>query len=187
MNFKITLISVTYILLAADILSSFPRSKKIMSKAGKLLLPVKNKSKYFFLGNYLWTLLLPFVLLIRDFRPAYEIIFCLVSVIGAEMNSRDFITKGQYGVYENCVMANGVTVFFDDIVTFPILNLPEEEQEKYDHSNLVVATKSRGNENLVFSSPEECEKATELIRNLSKKQENSHILEKLDKNYLLFT
>ncbi|MCQ2596238.1 MAG: hypothetical protein MJ181_00185 [Treponema sp.] len=169
MNFKITLIIITYILLIADVLSAIPRSKKIMSRAGKLILPVKNRSKIFFMGNYLWALFLPFILLIRDFRPAYEIIFCLVSVAGAEMNTRDFITKGQYGIYENCVIANGVTVFFDDIVTFPILNLPEEEQEKYDHSNLVVATKSRGNENLIFSSPEECKKATELIRNLSKK------------------
>lgn len=169
MNIKIPLIIITYLLLSADIISSIPRSKKIMSQAGKLLLPVKNRSKIFFMGNYLWALFLPFILLIRDFRPAYEIIFCLVSVAGAEMNTRDFITKGQYGVYENCVIANGVTVFFDDIVTFPILNLPEEEQEKYDHANLVVATKSRGNENLVFSSPEECARATEIIRKISNK------------------
>jgi len=83
------------------------------------------------------------------------------------MTTKDYITKGKSGIYENCVITNGVTVFYSDIVTFPILNFPEEEQEKYDHANLVAATKSKGNINLVFSSEEECKKATELIRSIS--------------------
>lgn len=169
MNFKLILIIFTYILLLADLGTVPFRSKKIMTSAGKLVMPLKNRSKLFFISMYLWAFFLPAILLIRDFRPVYQIIFCLVSVMGCEMNTKDFITKGRYGVYEHCVISNGLTIFFNDIVTFPILNLPEDEQEKYDHSNLVVATKSKGNENLVFSSVEECTSATKLIRELSQK------------------
>ena len=95
--------------------------------------------------------------------------FCIVAVLACEMISKDFIMAGKYGVYENCIAVNGVTIFYDDIVTFPILNLPEDEQEKYDHANLVVSTKSKGNENLIFNDTDECTKATELIRKMSGK------------------
>ncbi|MCQ2574195.1 MAG: hypothetical protein MJ182_09895 [Treponema sp.] len=168
-EFKILLVIFTYLVLILDALSVLPRSKKLFAQTGNLKMKLKNRSKTFFIGNYLWAFFLPAIILIRDFKPLYELMFCLVSIMGCEMNTRDFVSKGQYGIFENCAIANGVIIFYDDIVTFPILNLPEDEQEKYDHANLVVATKSKGNENLVFANQEECATATALIRELSGK------------------
>lgn len=169
MNTKIIIAVAAYIFLMADIATIPFRSKKLMTSAGNLKMALKNRSKAYFYAMYAFAFILPAIILFRNYSLAYNLMFALVAVMGAELTSRDFITKGKYGIYENCAIVNGITVFFNDIVTFPILNLPEDEQEKYDHANLVAATKSKGNVNLVFANIEECQAATKLIRELSGK------------------
>lgn len=169
MNTKIIISAVTYVLLIADVATVPFRSKKIMSKAGELKMALKNRSKAYFYAMYAFAFILPAIIFLRNYSLPYNLMFALVAIMGAELTSRDFVTKGKYGVYEHCAIVNGITVLFNDIVTFPILNLPEDEQEKYDHANLVVATKSKGNQNLVFANADECQAATKLIRELSGK------------------
>lgn len=163
------IVILTYAALLAEFCSIPLRGKKILKEAGELKLALKNKIKLTYILIYLACLLLPLVVIFRNFSTLYNIMFCLVSVMGTEITSRDACVSGHYGVYENCLIAGGICVFYKDIVTFPILNFPEEEQEKYDHANLVIATTSRGNLNMTFTSDDECSRATALVRELSGK------------------
>lgn len=169
MNIKIIMLVVTLLLLIAEAFTIPFRRIKILGKAGKLKLKIKNKPKLLFISIYVFCAALPFVIVFRNFSILYNIMFCLISVLGMEMTVRDSCTQGAYGVYENAVIANGICVFYDDIVCFPILEFPPEEQEKYDHANLVIATKTKGNVNVIFSSEEECSQATDIIREISGK------------------
>lgn len=169
MNYKTLSLIITYILLLADILSIIPRRRKVTGNCGELKMKLKNKPKTLFTATYIACFLIPLLLFFRNFPLLNTLIICGACILGCEISTRDFILLGIYGVYEKCIISGGITVFYDDIVTFPILNLPEEEQEKYDHANLNIATKSRGNLNMVFANEAECTEATKLIREFSGK------------------
>lgn len=169
MSYKFYLLIATYILLAAELASIPFRAKKIMSRAGEKKLSVRNRVKLTFVIIYVLCFALPLVLLFREFSVLYNIAFCLVSVLGAEVTTRDACVTGKYGVYENCVIAGGMCVFYDDIVVFPVLELPEEEQKDFDGANLVISTKSKGNVDMPFANETECKAAIKVIRELSGK------------------
>lgn len=169
MNTNTLILIGTYVIIAGVLASMPARTKKTMAEAGELKLAVKNKVKISFIAIFAAAILLPLVVIFRDYSLLYNIMFCLISVMGSVITARDACLMGHYGVYVNCVIAGGICVRYDDIVTFPVLNLPLEEQENYDHANLVIATKSKGNLNMVFASEEECKKATDLVRGLSGK------------------
>lgn len=169
MDTKKLMLIATYAILAVILAGMPSRSKKIMADAGSLKMAVKNKPKISFIIIFIAVLILPFVVLFRDYSLLYTVMFCLISIMGSYITARDACLWGHYGVYENCVIAGGICVKYDDIVTFPILNLPLEEQENYDQANLVISTKSKGNLNMVFSSAEECKAAAEIVRELSGK------------------
>ena len=169
MNIKIYFLIATYIALLAELVSITFRAKKIMARAGEKKLSVKNRVKITFVIIYAVCFALPVILVFREFSVLYNIAFCLVSVLGAEVITRDACVTGKYGVYENCVIAGGLYVFYDDIVVFPVLELPEEEQADFDGANLVISKKSKGNIDMPFSSVEECKAAVKVIRELSGK------------------
>lgn len=169
MNSKICMIIVTFFI-EAVLISTVPfRKKKILSLCGKKLMDVKNSQTTRVFLIYLFCLLLPAVLLIRDFGTATEIIDCAISVLAFEMGTRELSLKGIYGVYENALIAGSTTVEYDDIMAFPVLELPEEEQANYDNTSLSIVCNKKGSMNIAFSSLEECKAVTQKVRELSKK------------------
>lgn len=169
MDKKLILMIATYILLALDVASIFLRKKRILSSAGELKMKLKSKVKIVFILIYAFCFALPAVIFFRNFSFLYSVTFCLVAVLGCEVTTRDTCTLGINGVYQNCVVIGDTKLYFDDIVSFPILELPEEEQEHYDHHVLIAASRLKGNVNLIFQTEEECRAATALIRELSGK------------------
>lgn len=137
------------------------RVKKIAAKSGEVVFKTSQPS----LGRAVIIFLLGFLLMaatmIRSFSLINQLILCGCALLGEEMAMREFCLSGKYGVYEKGIISAGRFVAFDDIVTFPVLNLPPEEQEHYDKRTLVIATKSVGKVELVFASEEECRKVTD--------------------------
>ncbi|MCF0242434.1 MAG: hypothetical protein HUK25_07335 [Treponema sp.] len=168
-NYKLILLIITLTALLVDIGSLKFRSKKILAQAGALKMELKSKVKILFIVIYLFCFALPVVMFFKDFNILYSITFCLVAVLGCEVTTKDCAMLGKNGIYENCIIQGEIIIFYDDIVSFPILELPEEEQTSYDHSILVVASRLKGNVNVIFQSEEECSAATKLIRELSGK------------------
>ena len=64
------------------------------------------------------------------------------------------------------LIVNSTFVEYSDIVTFPVLDLPKEEQENYPKNVLVVATESKGKVDLIFSSDKECALVIEKLKEI---------------------
>lgn len=168
-NYKYIFVVLAYVGMIGELIYLPFRGKKLLSKAGEMKMVLKNKVKVVFILSYVCCFAIPLILLFRNFSTIINLMFVLVSILASELISRDASLTGKYGVYENCVIAGGKCVFYSDILTFPILEFPEEEQAKYDHASLVAATASEGTVNIVFSDVSECSSATKLIRELSGK------------------
>ena len=77
------------------------------------------------------------------------------------MAMNDYAFFKMSGVYSNGILINGSFIPYSTITCFPILQLPQEEQEKYDHSSLVISTTKKPTVTLLFASEEECKQAVE--------------------------
>ena len=169
MTYKIVLIIAAYILELALFLTIPSRRKKLQALCGNKVMDIKNHQSTRVFVIYLFCLIIPAILLIRDFGKAIEFVDCGVAVLAFEMGTRELTLKGHYGVFENALVAGGTIVEYSDIMAFPVLELPEEEQANYDNTSLSIVCKKKGSMNVAFDSLEECKAVTAMVRELSGK------------------
>lgn len=140
------------------------RVRNLKKNAGECILKLTQASVYKAVFIYLAGFLLIIFTMLIKFYPLYQCIFCLCALLGENIAMREFIMSGKYGVYENGIIASTQFVRFSDILSFPVLELPTEERERYNPCELSIVSKSKSNITLIFASKEECEKVTKIAR-----------------------
>lgn len=169
MTLKTLMIIATYCINLLLFISKPARTKKALSLCGNKVMDVKATGSARSLMIYAFAVVLPGLLFIRDFGTFTEVVDCAISVVAFEMATRELALKDINGVYEKAVICGTNFVEYSDILAFPVLELPLEEQENYDPQTLAVVCNKSGTVNIAFASEDECKKATDLIRSLSGK------------------
>lgn len=155
MNIRLIMIIVSYVLFAAILISIPFRKKFSLKKAGKLNYKITGPSSIYFAGIYIISLAVISIMWIRNFGDIMNFILCGCGILACELVTRSFSLKNVYGLYENGLIYDGVYISYDDIIAFPVLILPEEEQKNYDSRTLVLITKSKGQKSFTLISEEE--------------------------------
>ena len=154
MNIRIIMIIASYVIFCG-ILLSIPFRKKIeLKKAGKNIYKISGPSFVYYIGIYLISIAVISVLWVRTFGDLMNFILCGCGILACELVTRSFSLNKAYGLYENGIIYDGVFISYDDILGFPVLILPEEEQKNYDSKTLVIMTKTKGQKSFTFVSDE---------------------------------
>ena len=132
-----------------------------MKKMGECLLKLPKKSKFGFILADAIALFLPLFLLFLDFKYQW---FFLGSALSFYIATKDGINSGRFGVYRNGFIVPSAIIFYEDILSFPVFELPVEEQKQYAKNTLIVVTKKRGQQEIVFSTDEECEAVVQKLK-----------------------
>jgi len=159
----ITLVSYCAFLI---LLFSIPvRRRAAFLRAGSSIYSLKNKKSVLIKSILILLLcgLLVFVDYLRVFSVFVDIAICGTAILGAELTVRELCLYKMNGIYQNCIILGSDFVVYDDIMGLPVLQLPEEEQKKYQKNILYLVTKSKGNQQLIFDSDDDCKKAMEII------------------------
>src|SRR5574344_1006483 len=83
--------------------------------------------------------------------PLSLIIYVLCFII-----TKEIVLYSLNGIYQNGVICNSEVVYYSDIMSFPVLQLPKNEQANYDSSFLVVSIGRKDNINLCYKDEDEC-------------------------------
>lgn len=154
MNIRLIMIIVSYAIFAGIILSIPLRKKLGLKKSGENVYKITGPSSFYFIGIYVVSLAVISVLWIRTFGDIMNFILCGCGILACELVTRSFSLKNVYGLYENGIIYDGVFISYDDIMGFPVLILPEDEQKNYDSKTLVIMTKTKGQKSFTFVSDE---------------------------------
>ena len=142
------------------------KRKKVIDEAGECIYGFPKKRTGFMIGVEVTA----FVLITLSYFIRYTffvtIILCACGVLGAWIVVGEAALGGKYGLYENGIVAVGKYIPYDDIVTFPILNLPKDEQLNYPQNELVIASRKYGNIEIPFDSDEICREVVHLLRKM---------------------
>lgn len=158
------IIFIVSVAIYAAMFIAIPVRRKIAKKnSGKLLMKIAEPALYRSTVIILLSLMLIIFAKVRDFKLVSQLILVGCGLLGEYMSMNDYAYFRMSGVYENGILVNGTFLPFENITCFPILQLPEEEQEKYDKSSLVLATTKKPTVTLMFASEEECAEAVEKI------------------------
>lgn len=165
MTSNLLLLILCYIIMIS-FLFFLPRyTKKILTTAGKLLLSFNKKTDVKYYGVLIFSFLLVFLMYFQQ-TTLYTVIINACAVLGLFIVCKESTLKKCYGVYENMIIVNSTFVEYSDIITFPILDLPKDEQQNYPKNCLTIATESKGKVDLIFSTDEECQQAIQKLQEL---------------------
>ena len=155
MSTNIIILILCYIVMVGILIFLPQNTKKLLQKAGNLIFSYGRSTNIRF-----------YTVFIVSFQNLsfYSIIIQLCGVLGLFIVCKEANLKKHNGVYEKLLIVNSTFVEYSDIVTFPVLDLPKEEQENYPKNVLVVATESKGKVDLIFSSDEECSLVIEKLK-----------------------
>lgn len=154
-----------YIIIAFLIPILFVMNKRTLKAMGECLLKLPRKSSAGVIVVDFIALLLPLLLFFRDFKNM-NILFVLCSIISFFIMTKDGFNKKNYGVYQNGLIAPSAVIFFKDIISFPVFELPEEEQAHYAKNTLIVVTKKVSRQEIIFSSDDECRAVVEKLKEI---------------------
>lgn len=165
MFFSSLIISASYCAVLVLLFTIPFRRRAVVLRAGKVVWSFGKKKDLLVKGIFICILcaLMIYVISIRRFSVFVQIAFCGTAILGVELAVRELSLYGLNGVFVNGIIYGTDFVDFDDIATFPVLQLPENEQEHYPKNVLVIATRSRGKVELIFESEEKCRQVTEAI------------------------
>ena len=165
MNLSILVLVLCYLAMICTLIFLPLNTKKILNKSGKLIYSLSKKNNIGFYAVCVFAFALVFLLRLKTVN-FYSIVINLCAVLGLFIVTKEANLKKVYGVYENMIIVNSSIIEYSDIVTFPILDLPKDEQEHYPKNILVLATESKGKTELVFETDEICQKVIECLKEL---------------------
>ncbi len=136
---------------------------KIMKGAGEKLLPLAKKStKLSFIASAV-AIVLMFLSLMFDFgRMNFIIPYCAVLGLFIAVRESTFIPVN--GVYENLLIVGSDILYYDDILSLPLDQLPAEEKARYPDYVLLVVTKKKGKRQLTFSNANEVNEVLSVLK-----------------------
>lgn len=136
-----------------------------LKKMGECLLKLPRKSSIGVIIIDIIALIIPAILLIRDFR-SMNFIFAACSLLAFFIMTKDGFNRKNYGVYQKGIIAPSTIVFYEDILGFPVFELPPEEQENYPKNTLILVTKKASRQEIIFSSEKECREVLEKLQEI---------------------
>lgn len=154
MNRNLIIVITGYILIVFELIYLNLRSKKTVKEMGNCLFAFPKKNIWGMYGVDAVAALLLGILLVRDFGKL-NIMFAAICVMSVYLITKENGNHRYYGVYEKGLIAPSYMFFYDDIMSFPVFELPLEEQEHYAKNTLVVVTKSKGKFEIIFESEEQ--------------------------------
>ena len=135
----------------------------ILQKAGEKKLSLVKKSARL---SYVTSAVAVVVMLLSimfDFgRLNFIIPYC--SVLGLFVSIRESNFLPVNGVYEKLLITGSDILFYDDIISLPLEELPQEEKARYPDNVLVVVTKKRGKRQLTFDNANELAEVLSLLK-----------------------
>lgn len=155
MSRNIVISIISYVIVAILIPVLYGTSKKNVKKMGECLLPFPKKNLVGMIAVDIAAAVLLAILIFRNFGNM-TILLAGCCILSVYIMSKDGFTQKHYGVYENGLIAPNHIIFFDDIIAFPVFELPPEEQEHYAKNTLVIVTESKGKIEIVFPTEEQC-------------------------------
>lgn len=156
MNINTIFAIISYILIAV-VLLYFPLYKKnILVKLGKCHVDKKKKKSILSVFIYVLCFVMVLIELFRDLGLTLNFLISGCAVLGVYIITKEIVLYSINGIYEKGLVCNSEVVLYDDIMSFPVLQLPKDEQKNYDPSFLVISIGRKDNINLSYESEEEC-------------------------------
>ena len=158
MNFKLfVLIFVVVAIFAIDIGYRL-YVKYILKYCGKEIFSTYHPKRKYKLSVFCGKIVLILAIAVThftNFSLFIRIVLNCCYILADYIITREYFFTKDSGIYENGIIQRSVFIKIDDIVTFPVLNIPKEEQENYPDYTLSVATKSKGNIDLIYKDKAE--------------------------------
>ena len=139
------------------------QNKQTMKKMGKNLLSFPKKNFIGMIAVEIVAIILLAILIFRDFRGISIVAACCV--LSVFLITRDGFNQKNYGLYENGMIVPNFVIFYEDIITFPVDQLPLEEQEHYAKNTLILVTQ-KGKCEVVFEAEELCQTVKDKLKEL---------------------
>lgn len=168
MNFNLILVIMSYILFAGSIVAIPIKRKNVMKLTGKSLITFPKKKFGYFIAVDIVAFILITILFFIRYSGFVSLVLCGCGVLGAWIIVGEAALGPIYGLYENGFVASGKFIPFDDIVTYPVFNLPKSEQKNHPDNVLVIASKRYGNMEILFDSAEICSQVVAKLKELGK-------------------
>lgn len=164
MNINLIIVIAGYVLIAGIIPYLLLKSKTDVKKMGECIYSFSKKKNYNAIAVDIVAIILLTVLFFREFSTLSTVVLAGCCVLAVYIMTKDLGNQRNYGVYEEGMIVPNNVIFYDDIISFPVFQLPAEEQEHYAKNLLVVITDSKGKSEIVFSSEEECQEVIRILK-----------------------
>lgn len=165
MNYNLIFFAIIPFILMAIISVGMPFYKlKIMKGAGEKILPLVKDRKIISFVTYITAYIILILSIMVDFgKLNFVIPYC--AVLGLYVSTKEGTFRPVNGVYENLLIVGSDIIRYDDIISFPIEELPPEERAKHPANVLLVVTKKGGKRNLTFNNANELSEVLSILRN----------------------
>lgn len=157
---------VAFVALVFSVFYNFGFRKKKERSWGECKMPLARKTKKIFPFAIALCIVMLVVLYFRSVDLWITVVIASTAVLGTHISIQDYIMQSKSGIYENVIITRGKLLKKEEVVAFPTL---EYENDSEDASSvppemLKTVTNSFGIVFLEFASPEERNKAVELLK-----------------------
>lgn len=166
MDINLILVVISFILFGASLIAIPLKRKSVMALTGNPLILFPKKGYGLIIGVEIVAVVLITILFFIRYSFFVSAVLCGCGVLGAWIVVGEASLGPKYGLYENGIVAVGKYIPFDDIVTYPVFNLPKSEQANHPDNVLVIACRKYGNVEIVFDSAEVCSQVVNKLKEL---------------------
>ena len=155
-----------YILFASSLVAIPLKRKIVMAVTGELLYGFPKKRIGFMIGVEIAAAVLITLSFFIRYTFFVTVILCGCGVLGAWIIVGEAALGKYYGLYENGIIGAGKYIPYDDILGFPVLNLPKNEQLNHPQNVLIFISRKYGNVELSFETDEICNEVITTLRKM---------------------
>lgn len=157
---------ISYVLFIASLVFIPLKRKNVVNMAGKCLLSLPRKKYGYFIGvDVVAVVLITLIFFIR-YSPLVTVVLCGCGVLGSWIIAGEAALGPKNGLYENGMIFIGKYIPYDDIVTFPIFNLPKYEQKNHPGNVLALVSGKYGSVEIAFDSDSDCQQVVRKLKEL---------------------
>lgn len=110
------------LLALAAIIATIPlRTRRILSKSGKMILPLENGVPVKVIGMFILSGLIIAIIPMRNFAPYIQVVIALAALLAAWMAAKEASGLGKAGIYEDAIIWGTEFIPMDDILSIPTL------------------------------------------------------------------
>jgi|SRR5574344_1012298 hypothetical protein len=147
---------ISYIIMFGSFLFFPIYKKQILAKMGNCIHKKTKKKSPLSLIIYVLCFVIVLLELFRKLSLSMNLMISGCAILGVFIITKEIVLYSLNGIYQNGVICNSEVVYYSDIMSFPVLQLPKNEQANYDSSFLVVSIGRKDNINLCYKDEDEC-------------------------------